>query len=167
MTISLERLLKHMLWANQRTIKHLQSLSEDSLKAYSIKPEWHVGEIIFHIVDSANEYANRLIIDSGVIKLDLSSIDDVNKISDLDKLMDQALQIDKKLLECLNLDDVEVEYKTYSGRLVKDWRSTILSQAIHHATEHRAQISSALEAKGFTPVDLDELDLWRYATEIG
>jgi len=41
-------------------------------------------------------------------------------------------------------------------------RSTVLSQAIHHATEHRAQIASALEAKGFKPVDLDDISLWAY-----
>ena len=35
MTISLERLLKHMAWANQRTIEHLQTLPEDSLKSYA------------------------------------------------------------------------------------------------------------------------------------
>ena len=52
-------------------------------------------------------------------------------------------------------------------RVVKRWRSTILSQAIHHATEHRAQIASALEAKGFTPVNLDDLDLWSYEIETG
>jgi uncharacterized damage-inducible protein DinB len=49
--------------------------------------------------------------------------------------------------------------------MVKRWRSTILSQSIHHATEHRAQIASALEAKGFKPVDLDELDLWAFEVE--
>ncbi len=37
-----------------------------------------------------------------------------------------------------------------------------LSQANHHATEHRAHIASALEEKGFAPVDLDERDLWAY-----
>jgi uncharacterized damage-inducible protein DinB len=51
-------------------------------------------------------------------------------------------------------------------KLVKRWRSTILSQAIHHATEHRAQLASALEAKGFEPVNLDDLDLWSYEIEI-
>jgi len=53
------------------------------------------------------------------------------------------------------------------GEQVKRWRSTILSQAIHHATEHRAQIASALEAKGFTPVNLDDLDLWSYEKSQG
>jgi uncharacterized damage-inducible protein DinB len=50
---------------------------------------------------------------------------------------------------------------------VKRWRSTILSQAIHHATEHRAQFAAALEAKGFTPLDLDEIDLWSYEIQHG
>ncbi|MFM8937646.1 MAG: hypothetical protein ACKOF0_01350, partial [Actinomycetota bacterium] len=66
------------------------------------------------------------------------------------------------LQECAQLDDIQLEFVNYSGNLVKRWRSTILSQAIHHATEHRAQIASALEAKGFKPVDLDELDLWSF-----
>jgi uncharacterized damage-inducible protein DinB len=41
-------------------------------------------------------------------------------------------------------------------------RSTVLSQAIHHATEHRAQIASALEVKGFEPINLDDISLWDY-----
>jgi len=71
------------------------------------------------------------------------------------------------LLECVKLDDVQIEFVNYENKLVKRWRSTILSQAIHHATEHRAQIASALEAKGFAPVNLDDLDLWEFekATE--
>jgi len=65
-------------------------------------------------------------------------------------------------LECVKLDDVQIEFVNYEDKLVKRWRSTILSQAIHHATEHRAQIASALEAKGFAPVNLDDLDLWEF-----
>ena len=77
----------------------------------------------------------------------------------------QAEIADKALLECVKLDDIQLEFVNYEERLVKRWRSTILSQAIHHATEHRAQIASALEAKGFTPIDLDELDLWAFEIE--
>ena len=70
--------------------------------------------------------------------------------------------MDKALLDCVNLDDVQIEFINAEKKLVKRWRSTILSQSIHHATEHRAQLASALEAKGFKPVDLDELDLWAF-----
>jgi uncharacterized damage-inducible protein DinB len=77
-------------------------------------------------------------------------------------LLEQAATVDAALLECVKLDDIQLEFENYEGKMVKRWRSTILSQAIHHATEHRAQLASALEAKGFKPVNLDDLDLWSY-----
>ena len=160
MTISLERLLKHMAWANQETIKHLQALPEESLKAYATNSEWFVAEILHHIVEAADNYAFRI---SGK-RPDVpgESIQLPAGVADLELLSKQALEIDAALLGCMKLEDIQLEYTNYSGNLVKRWRSTILSQAIHHATEHRAQIASALEAKGFAPVDLDELDLWSY-----
>lgn len=42
-------------------------------------------------------------------------------------------------------------------------RSTILSQASHHATEHRAQLVAALEAKEFNGINLDRMDLWAFS----
>jgi uncharacterized damage-inducible protein DinB len=167
MAISMDRLLAHMGWANQKTFTHLQSLPEESLKAFATNPEWFVAEIVHHIVDSGDNYAFRL---SGIPVLTKpgdSPIDDVEQISDLARIKEQAAKVDKALLECVKLDDIQLEFENYSGKLVKRWRSTILSQAIHHATEHRAQIASALEVKGFTPVDLDELDLWAYEIETG
>jgi hypothetical protein len=46
-------------------------------------------------------------------------------------------------------------------------RSTVLAQAIHHATEHRAQIAGALAAHGIDALDLDELDVWAYGDAEG
>ena len=167
MTISMDRMLLHMAWANQKTIAHLQGLPEESLKAYATNSEWFVAEIVHHIVDSGDNYAFRINGIPVLTKPGDSPIDDVEKISDLARIKDQAAQVDKALLECVKLDDVQLEFENFAGKMVKRWRSTILSQAIHHATEHRAQIASALEAKGFTPVDLDELDLWAYEIETG
>ena len=165
MTISLDRLLKHMAWANQKTIAHLKSLPEDSLKAFATNPEWHAAEIIHHIVDSADHYAFRI---SGLPALTQPGdpcIDDVKQIADLTRLKDQAAIVDKALLDCVKLDDIQIEFVNYEEKLVKRWRSTILSQAIHHATEHRAQLAAALEAQGFMPVNLDDLDLWSFEIE--
>jgi uncharacterized damage-inducible protein DinB len=167
MTIGLDRLLRHMGWANQKTIAHLESLSEESLTAFATNSKWFVAEILHHIVDSADHYAFRI---SGKPALSLPGepcIDDVKQISDLARIKEQAAIVDGALLECVKLDDVQLEFENYEGKLVKRWRSTILSQAIHHATEHRAQIASALEARGFAAVDLDELDLWSYEIETG
>lgn len=167
MTIALDRLLLHMAWANQKTITHLQSLPEESLKAFATNPEWHAAEIIYHIIDSADHYAYRI---SGIPALTQPGepcIDEVKVIADLARLKEQAAIVDKALLDCVKLDDIQLEFVNNEEKSVKRWRSTILSQAIHHATEHRAQLASALEAKGFKPVDLDELDLWSYEIETG
>jgi uncharacterized damage-inducible protein DinB len=167
MAISTHRLLAHMAWANAKTITHLQSLPEEALSAYATNPEWHVAEIIHHIVDSGDHYAFRI---SGIPALtqpDDQCIDDVKEIADLARLKEQAAIVDKALLDCADLDDIQIEFMNYEDKLVKRWRSTILSQSIHHATEHRAQLASALEAKGFKPLDLDELDLWSYEIETG
>ena len=165
MTIGLDRLLRHMAWANQKTIAHLETLPEESLGAFATKSEWHVAEILHHIVDSADHYAYRI---SGVPSLTQPGedcIDGVKVIADLARIAEQARAVDLALLECVKLDDIELVFENYEDKQVKRWRSTILSQAIHHATEHRAQIASALEAKGFTPMDLDELDLWAFEIE--
>ncbi len=165
MTIGLERLLAHMGWANRLTIEHLQTLPEESLKAFATNPQWHVAEIMFHIVDSADHYAFRI---SGTHpNVPGEKIQELRMISDLQMLKDQCIKIDEALKDCVRLEDIQLEFENFEGKLVKRWRSTILSQAIHHATEHRAQIASALEAKGFKPVDLDELDLWRYEINNG
>ena len=165
MAISMNRMLGHMAWANAKTITHLQSLPEEALSAFATNPDWHVAEIIHHIVDSGDHYAFRI---SGIPALtqpDDPCIDDVKEIADLARLKDQAAIVDKALLECVKLDDIQIEFMNYEDKLVKRWRSTILSQSIHHATEHRAQLASALEAKGFKPVDLDAIDLWAYERE--
>ena len=165
MTISMERLLAHMAWANQKTIAHLQTLPENSLAAFATNPEWHAAEIIYHIVDSADHYAFRISGIPALTKPGDPCIDNVKEIADLARLKQQAAIVDKALLECVKLEDIQIEFKNYEDKMVKRWRSTILSQAIHHATEHRAQLASALEAKGFAPMDLDKLDLWAYEIE--
>jgi len=163
MTIALNRLLAHMSWANQKTIAHLQTLPEQSLSAFATNPKWQVSEITHHIVDAADAYAFRITGEHP--QLPGNSIPEITTTADLALIAKQAEVIDAALLKSVSLDDEQIEFTNYSGKLVKRWRSTILSQAIHHATEHRAQIASALEAKGFTPVDLDELDLWAFEIE--
>jgi len=167
MAISMDRLLAHMAWANQKTISHLQTLPQESLASFATNSEWHVAEIIHHIVDSGDHYAFRISGIPALTKPGEAGIEDVKVIADLARIKEQAVIVDKALLECVKLDDIQIEFKNYSGNMVKRWRSTVLSQAIHHATEHRAQLASALEAKGFQPVDLDELDLWAFEIETG
>lgn len=161
MTMTVARLLRHMAWANQETIKHLQTLPEESLKSFATNPEWFVAEIAHHIVDSADHYAYRITGTPALTQPGDPCIADIGKISDLVRLAEQAAIVDSHLIGAADLEEAWLELKNDEGKVTR-LRSTVLSQAIHHATEHRAQIASALEAKGFKAVDLDEIDLWAY-----
>ena len=161
MTMTVARLLRHMAWANQATIAHLQTLPVESLKAYATNPEWFVAEIAHHIVDSADHYAYEITGKPALTQPGDPCIADVEKISDLARLAEQAAIADAHLISAADLDDVWLDLEN-DGRKFQRLRSTVLSQAIHHATEHRTHIASALEAKGFEPIFLDDISLWDY-----
>ena len=158
--ITLERLLKHMAWSNQAVLRFLTELPDEALDAYVVKPEWNVSEISGHIVSSSDWYVYRL---TG---REAMTIERPRSMADVQNLIPLAASFDASLLEEAVHADRQMTFKRESGDLQR-WRSTILSQAVHHATEHRAQLACALEAKGFAAPDLDELDLWSYEAREG
>ena len=58
--MGIEKLIKHMGWANQQIIKKLGELPDEALESYVVNPEWTVAEIIRHILSSADWYGFRL-----------------------------------------------------------------------------------------------------------
>lgn len=155
MSISTERLLRHMAWANQRVFGAVSSLPDESLNSYVTNPEWTVAEILWHIVAGADSYTARL---TGTNK---SAIQKPSQISDVTVLAEGLKNLDSRLLEVGRLED-EPMTKEIDGKQVTHMRSTIISQVIHHATEHRAQLIGALEFRGFNPINLDDIDLWAF-----
>jgi len=118
MTISLDRLLEHMAWANQKTIEHLQTLPEDALKAFATNPEWFAGEIVYHIVDSADHYAYRIAGIPALTQPGDPCIDEVKSLADLARLKEQAAKVDAKLLDCVKLEDIRIEFTNSEGEQV-------------------------------------------------
>jgi uncharacterized damage-inducible protein DinB len=153
MTISLDRALRHMAWANQKVYEAVETLPEGSLQSYVVNKEWTAYEILFHICDSSGFYVWRLGIGDKPAK-----IDEPAKVSTLKKLL---LAHDQNLLMAAAQDDREIEFKR-EDKVIHRWASTILTQAVHHATEHRAQLIDTLEYKGLKPINLDDIDLWAF-----
>jgi uncharacterized damage-inducible protein DinB len=87
-------------------------------------------------------------------------------MKDLQIVIDRLAAADSVLLDAAFLPEGTV-VREWEGKTIIRARSTIISQAVHHATEHRAQLVSALEARGFTSINLDDYDLWNYADTIG
>lgn len=146
--------LRHMAWANQKVFAQLAALPDSALGAYIKNPEWTVARLCEHIVGGADWYAYGL----GI--RDWSDFKKPETMSDVKDLALKLAEVDALLLGIANQRGT-VTY--HNGTEMKTWNSeTILQQAIHHATEHRAQISAALEANGFEPLNLDDIDLWSF-----
>ena len=57
---TLDRLLRHMAWANATMFEWLGGLSDEALGLSAPRNEWTAGMILGHFVDSAGGYASRL-----------------------------------------------------------------------------------------------------------
>ncbi|CAN2217853.1 DNA damage-inducible protein DinB [Candidatus Nanopelagicaceae bacterium] len=168
------KLLKHMAWANQEIFSRVAELPDGALDAYAVNPEWTVREIMRHIASSATWYGWRLLDRSSFTQeennawqaiLDETEIAPMS-MTDMPTLLARAAKADAVLLVQAELPE-GVVYRDWEGKIITRARSTVISQGVHHATEHRAQLVSALEAKGFTTINLDDYDLWNYADTIG
>jgi len=144
-----------MSWANQEVYKLIITLPDEALNAFATDPEWTVGEILRHIASSSGGYGARL---KGI---DAEVLVRPKTMQELQVIAKQLLSNDAQLLELANVTDEKIAV-IREGQTTHWMRSTIVTQAIHHATEHRAQAVCALEAKGFKAVNLDDFDVWAY-----
>lgn len=69
--------------------------------------------------------------------------------------------IDSELIKIGQLDD-QMIIINFEGETEHNLRSTMISQAIYHAVEHRAQLVDALEFRGYRSINLDDIDLWQF-----
>ncbi len=160
MTLTMERLLEHMLWANQEVFKLISQMPDSALHAFATDSEWNVAEILAHIAGASGGYGNALGSDQN------REIIRPNAMGDLVIIKEKLFTFDTQLLKLAKDSDGEV--KLIRDSITKYWkRSTIVSQAVHHATEHRAQAVCALEARGFKGIKLDDFDVWAFETHFG
>lgn len=168
------KLLKHMAWANQEIFTQVSEMPDEALDAYAVNPEWTAREIMRHIASSATYYGYRLLDQESLteteravwqVKLEATHVPPAT-MKDMSVLLDRLKTADAELLKAAEQPEGFIVH-TMDGRTVNRARSTIISQSIHHATEHRAQLISALEAKGFVGINLDDYDVWYYSDTIG
>ncbi len=149
-----------MAWSNQKIISKLIEAPISALECHAGNPQWTVGEIIRHTVFAANGYVFRL---TGQSASEIAIPESREALQELAKLAEIA---DERLRIAALLPDAIVEYEI-GGKVAHRSRSTIISQAIHHATEHRAQLVSALDANGISEINLDNFDLWSFTDVVG
>ena len=172
--MDMEKILKHMAWANQEIIGKIAELPKEALNAYAVNPDWTVGTIVRHIGSASNWYVWRLL-DRESFSAEEKTYWDARlkdddeespKMQEVNYLLEVLRSSDAMLLEQSRFPDADVP-REFRGEQHVFKRSTILSQAVHHATEHRAQAIAALELRGFDSIVLDDFDVWSYQIRVG
>jgi len=118
--------------------------------------EWPAGRNLAHLLNAAQAFASLL---EGVARpADVALPASPAELADLGA---RLAATDASLIAQAIEPDVLISHPNPVRG--KGLRSTILAQAIHHATEHRALIAGALATNGNDAIDLDALDLWEFA----
>jgi uncharacterized damage-inducible protein DinB len=157
---TLDRLLHHMAWANAALFARLAELTNEALALAAPRNEWTAAMILEHLVSAAGRYAARL---EGAPRPDGTA--PPTTVAELAELAARCAAYDARIRAQAALPDGPSESPN-SGKVPRA-RSTVLGQAIHHATEHRAQIAAALATNGIDAIDLDALDVWAYGDAEG
>ena len=159
---TLDRLLQHMAWANADLFERLTKLPDAELEHTAPGSEWSVGAIAHHLMTAAENYAQRLHGEPRAPEREVPT--DSAGISELRAALATA---DAKLHSAAQLPGEEtLNWISFNGEPMSFPRWVLINQAVHHATEHRAQIAGSLAAHGITTIDLDAIDVWTFFDEI-
>jgi len=145
-----------MAWANKQMLTILQGLPDEAINFSAWNPEWTVGTIAHHIVIAEGRLISRITQQPAPVEFDPPKT-----ASDIFQLITVCAERDAQLLSLINTPDEMRAFVRY-GNEVEFLTSTILVQAVHHASEHRAQISDILAANSMDVLNLDEIDLWSF-----
>jgi uncharacterized damage-inducible protein DinB len=156
-TATLSTLFSHHLWANLRLLERCAELSSEQLDASISGAFGSIHDTLQHIVRAEQAYFSR--ISTGQLfrqpkdapPLTLAEMAEAVRATGLG-LIEWAPQVQGD-------DTVQIDW---DGTLRQVPKTVLLTQAINHATEHRAQIMVILTQLGIEP---PELDSWSYFDE--
>lgn len=152
-TDPLTTLFQHHLWANLRLLDRCTALNQEQCEAKVLGAYGSILETWLHIVLAERSYLSRI------------------RTGQRSQHSEEALSMDemKTLLQESGQGLIEWSARVQAGDTVSiPWddgqprdvpKSILLTQAINHATEHRAQIMVILTQLGIQPPDLDG---WSY-----
>ncbi len=151
----MDRLFRHLAWANAYVFDQIANQPDASLKLTAPNDDWSVGKILEHL--AASQYYANLLDNKGSTPREVPTTS-----AEVRALKELCARFDVRLREAAKSPVGFVEFQE-EGRTIRRNRETILTQAIHHATEHRAQIAGIFANHGMKVIDLDAIDLWSFA----
>lgn len=158
MDLVTDRLFRHLAWANSYVFEKMSHCTPEQLTLCAPNDNWSAAEILEHL--TASRYAHEL---DGLGEVETAPPTTSQEVIALGKL---SATFDARLRESAKEPVGFIEFSN-GERLIRRSRETFLTQSIHHATEHRAQIAGIFASHGLKVIDLDAIDLWEFANHEG
>jgi len=160
MTTVLAALFEHNLWANQIMLKRCAELSDEQLDSTTTGTYGTIRDTLLHLVGAEERYVTTLT--SGP----LLPLREQEPFPGFDDLIGANATSGKSLIEIANVaaPGVTLRGKRRNGGSYEYANTIVLTQAINHATEHRAHINTILTSLDIEPLDLDG---WMYGEAHG
>lgn len=157
-TDTLTTLYSHNLWANLRLLGHCTELSNEQLDATISGTFGSIRDTFQHIVLAERSYFSR--ISKGQRYRHPQDADPLT----ISEMIEAVRESGEGLIEWAQKVKAEDKVRIdWDGTPREVPKTIILTQAINHATEHRAQIMVILTQLGIQPPDLDS---WTYFDEL-
>jgi uncharacterized damage-inducible protein DinB len=157
---SLTTLFRHNLWANSCLFDVCAGLSEEQLDAKIVGTYGTIRDTLQHIVNAEKSYLSRIQTGhpfrrpEGAPPMTMTEMEDAIRASG-EGLIESASKVSAQ-------DRVDIKWVDGAQRSVP--LTIIVTQAINHATEHRAQIMTTLTQLGIEPPNIDS---WTYFASNG
>ena len=155
---TLTTLFRHHRWANLRLLEACAALTPEQLAATSTGSYGSIRATLEHIVTAEQSYLARISTGrrfphvEGAPPMTITAMIDAAGATG-DGLIEWAPRVQPD-------DTVEI---TWDGMARAVPKTILLTQAINHATEHRAQVTALLTQVGIEPPDLQP---WVYFDEM-
>ena len=155
---TLTTLFRHNRWANLRLVEQCAQLTDEQLDSALTGAYGSIRDTLQHIATAERSYFSRISTGQSVRRpqdappMTLQEMAESLRASGAG-LIEWAVKVQAD-------DTVEVAWEGAPRHVPK---TILLTQAINHATEHRAQVMTILTQLGIQP---PELDGWSYFDEL-
>lgn len=151
---TLTTLFAHNLWANQQLFAVCAGLSAAQLDATIIGAFGAIRETLRHIADAERSYFSRITTGQPFRRPEGGPAPTIAELQESLRISGEGLIEAAPRVQAT--DTVQIDW---DGAQIAVPSTILLTQAINHATEHRAQIMAILTQLGIQP---PELDGWSY-----
>lgn len=144
-------LFRHNTWANERLLEVCAGLDDAKLDATGDGTYGSVRDTLVHLFGAQGRYVHTL---NGEVPATMVS--EREPWPGFETLRASAVETDRALEEiATRADSMEPVKREWQGQMVELPVALLMTQAINHATEHRAHINTILTLAGVEPPGLD------------